>query len=290
MKKSSFLIVNPVSGCYSENRLKAVEALLKDGGLSVETFLTKGPGDAKTFAGDICRNVAEPFIIAAGGDGTVNGVLNGLLPGKSTLAVLPLGTANVLARELAINSAEEAVSRIIRGDTRPLTVGVLEGEAGERRFLLMAGIGLDGAVVENVRLGEKRLIGKGAYVLSALRQMARWEKRSFEVIAGGRIIHCHSLIVCNAARYGGDFVVAPAADIFSFGLQAVCMTGTSRSSYLRLILDVAGGRTGENPDITILADGEIIVKGDRAIQVDGDFFGKAPVRIKALQGFTRLIV
>jgi YegS/Rv2252/BmrU family lipid kinase len=290
MTKSSFLIVNPVSGGYSESRLKAVKAHFEAGGLRVETLLTTGPGDAKTFTEDICRNVAEPFIIAAGGDGTVNGVLNGLQPGKSTLAVLPLGTANVLARELAINSAEEAVSRIIQGDTRPLTVGVLEGEAGERRFLLMAGIGLDGAIVENVRFREKRLIGKGAYVLSAFRQMARWKESGFEVIAGDRIIHCHSLIVCNAARYGGNFVVAPAADLFSPGFQAVCMTGTSRFSYLRLILDVMGGKIRENPDITILTNGEIIVKGDRAIQVDGDYFGKAPARIRAVAGFARLIV
>jgi diacylglycerol kinase family enzyme len=68
------------------------------------------------------------------------------------------------------------------------------------------------------------------------------------------------------------------------------MTGTSRSSYLRLFLDVIGGRTGENSDITILADREIIVKGDRAIQVDGDYFGRAPVRIRAVAGFVRLIV
>jgi YegS/Rv2252/BmrU family lipid kinase len=290
MTKSGFLIVNPVSGGYSENRLKAVKTLFEAGGLSVETMLTTCPGDAKTFAGDICRNVAEPFIIAAGGDGTVNGVVNGLLPGKSILAVLPLGTANVLARELAINSAEEAVSRIIRGETRPLTVGVLQGEAAERRFLLMAGIGLDGTIVENVRLREKRLIGKGAYILSAARQMARWKGSSFEVIAGDRIINCHSLIVCNAARYGGDFVVAPAADIFSPGLQAVCMTGNSRASYLRFLMDVMRGRVMDNPDITILSGDDFIVMGNRAMQVDGDYLGKAPVRIRALEGFARLIV
>jgi diacylglycerol kinase (ATP) len=290
MSKSCVLIVNPVSGGYSENRLKYVVDLLQVGGFSVKTMLTTGPGDAKVFAGEICRNVPDPFIIAAGGDGTVNGVLNGLLPGKAILAVLPLGTANVLARELAINSSDEAVSRIIRGNTRPLTVGIMDGEMGERRFLLMAGIGLDGAIVENVRLKEKRIFGKGAYVLSAARLMSSWDRESFEVIAGERSIHCHSLIVCNAARYGGDFVVAPSADIFSPGFHAVCMTGKSRTSYLRLLLDVMGGKIKENPDITTLLVEEIVVKGDRAIQLDGDFFGNAPATIRALEGFARLIV
>jgi diacylglycerol kinase family enzyme len=154
----------------------------------------------------------------------------------------------------------------------------------------MAGIGLDGMIVENVRESEKRRMGKGAYLISAARQLANWDRRRFEVLADGGRIDCHSLIVCNAAHYGGGFVLAPDADIFAPGLQAVCITGNTRSAYLRFVLSVIAGRVRNSADITIVTAGEHLVSGNRAVQVDGDYCCNAPVRIRTMEGFARLIV
>lgn len=230
-----------------------VTAALTGCGFSPELFLTRSAGDATLIARRTCAEQREPFIVAGGGDGTVNNVINGLVPGAATLAVLPLGTSNVLARELGISSVVDALQRIARGATRPLSVGLLEMAGEKHYFSLMAGIGFDGAVVEGVRLGEKKWLKQGAYLLFAIRYLGNWERDRFEVIADGERRECHSLVVCNASRYGGGFVLAREADIFSPGFRVVCVKGATRRGYLWFALKVLIGRGVTGPGVEVLA-------------------------------------
>jgi YegS/Rv2252/BmrU family lipid kinase len=250
-----------------------------------------GPADARRVCAGIESASENPLVIVAGGDGTVNAVVNALTPGRATLAVLPVGTANVLALELGITSLADGIRRIARGMTRPLAVGLVEGEDGfSRRFLLMAGIGLDGEVVRGVRMGEKRLFKKGAYLLSALRCLLAWQGGRFPLLADGRTVECHSVIICNAARYGGNRILMPGADISEAVLDLFCITTESRWSYLRLFTSLLAGRPCRAGDVTRLRATQIEVGGDRAIQLDGDYFGPAPVRVSTIAGFARIIV
>jgi YegS/Rv2252/BmrU family lipid kinase len=290
MARICTLIINPVSGGYSEQKLRQVAAALQAGGLSPELLLTENADDAELFSRRICQEGEEPFLIAVGGDGTVNGVINGLAAGKATLAVLPFGTANVLAKELGIKSLADAVARVVAGATRSLTVGLLEAGGFRRRFLLMAGIGVDGFIVRGVREREKRAVGKGAYLLSAARLLLDWERERLEITAGGRRIECHSVIVCNAARYGGGFILTPGAELFTPEFQVACITADTRRAYLRLALAVISGRVMENRDVVRFGATELLVSGKKAVQADGDYFCDAPVRITAEAGFARLII
>ncbi len=284
------VIINPVSGGYAEEKRWALAAALERAGFAPEFLMTGCPDDPARFARCLCAERENPLIVACGGDGTVNGVLNGLEPGRATLAVVPFGTANVLARELGIGSIEAAAARIARGATRPLAVGLLEAEHRRRYFILMAGIGFDGAVVEGVRGGEKRRFGKGAYVLSALRSLRSWETDLVEIDADGERISCHSAVVCNARRYGGGFVLAPAADIFVPGFQVVCVQRASRAAFFRLALAAVAGREGGGEAVCRFACRELSVVGRKPVQVDGDFWGYSPERVAAVAEFVRLIV
>ncbi|HTP64698.1 MAG TPA: diacylglycerol kinase family protein [Geobacteraceae bacterium] len=284
------LLINPVSGGYSEEKVRRITAALEAGGLVPELLFTKSAGDFVRLSASICREREEPFIVACGGDGTVNEVINGLEPGRATLAVLPLGTANVLARELGIRSLDDAVARIVRGEVRPLTVGLLEAGEIRRRFVLMAGVGLDGAIVRGVRLTEKRVLGKGAYLLAAARLLRFWERERLQVEVRGRRIDCHSAVVCNAARYGGGFLLAPGTDIFAPGFQILCIAAESRRAYLKLALAVISGRVAHDRNITFSTAEELTISGNKAVQVDGDYCCRTPVRITAHGGFARLIV
>lgn len=288
---NSFLLINPLSGSYSRALHDEILSSLRGVGVSAECITVTGPDDASLVCAEIEAAAEQPLVIVAGGDGTVNAVVNALTPGRATLAILPVGTANVLALELGIGSVADAVARIGRGYTRPLSVGLIEGERGlSRRFLLMAGIGLDGDIVRGVRIREKRLLGKGAYLLSALRCLLTWQRGRFTLDAGGRCLECHSVIVCNGARYGGSFVLMPEADISEARLELFCITAESRWSYLRIVLSVLAGRTRQPGDVTLLHAAQVQVGGDRAIQVDGDYLGQAPVRISTIEGFARIIV
>jgi len=231
-----------------------------------------------------------PLIIVAAGDGTVNAVLNCFEPGVATLAVLPLGTSNVLASELGITSLDDGLERIIQGETRPLSAGLLQLEGRRHYFVLMAGIGLDGAVVRDVRPPEKRLLKQGAFVLSALRNACSWDRELIEVVSGGQSISCHTVVVCNASRYGGNFVLAPEADLFSPGLIAVCVTSGSHACYLKIASNLFWKRTGHSSDMIRVASGEVEILGRKPIQIDGDFVGYGPARISAVANFASIVI
>ena len=290
MPKIAHLVINPTAGGYSPTRCAAITAALEGCGFTPEVLSTEGPDDAGGFARRICAGEAEPFIIAGGGDGTVNGVVNGLAPGRATLAVIPMGTSNVLAREIGIVSIDDALRRIARGRARSMSVGLLEKGEVSRHFLLMAGIGFDGAVVEQVRPGEKRALKQGAYILSALRCLCSWEEELFEVTADGKRIACHSVVVCNGARYGGKFLMAPGADIFTPRFDLVCITGNRRGTYVRAATRLLSGRGLAGKDVALLKGSDVTIGGARPVQLDGDYVCHAPVRLRAVRDFVRLIV
>ena len=253
-------------------------------------FRVRTPVEVLSCCETVNRDPGPRLIIVAAGDGTFNAVVNGLLPGSATLAVLPFGTSNVLAAEIGITSIEDGIARIVDGKTQPLSVGLLEYEDTSRRFVLMAGIGLDGAVVRDVRPIGKRLLKQGAYALSALGRALSWDAATFEAITSDSSVSCHTLIVCNASRYGGNFILSPGSSPFSAGLTAICITGNQRRTYLRLAYDLFRGNTVANRDLIRLPVTSIRIKGNKPIQIDGDFIGYGPAQLSALPGFARLIV
>jgi diacylglycerol kinase (ATP) len=288
LARHCYLIANPTSGSFSPKKIAEIQSSLRQGGLDPELLLTGSAQDAALFAARVCRETASPLVLVAGGDGTVNGVLNGLVPGAATLGVIPMGTSNVLARELKISSLHDALARVARGDSGPISIGELECAGERRRFLLMAGVGVDGAVVQAVRLGEKKLVGKGAYLLSALRVLANWDRGELQVTGAGRSVTCHSVIVCNAARYGGNFLLAPEGDLFTPGFQVLCIKG-GRLTFLGLALLLGLNRVAESRSITLFQADELEIAGNKAVQIDGDFFGLAPLKLRSLPDFVRLI-
>lgn len=280
------LIVNPTSGSFSQARLESVIAYLNSNGVVAQARLTAAPKDATAIARQLCTGPELPFIVAVGGDGTTNEVINGIGDSQAVLATLPFGTSNVLSRELAIRDEHDALERIVRGTTRPLSLGILEQGAERRYFFLMAGIGFDGAVVAGVRPGEKKLLKQGAYILSAIRCLAKWDNSTFRAVLDGREIEVHSLIVCNAARYGGNFVLAHGANLFEQELQVICIKKSTWWALLRAGIGLLVNKDGGE----IVTANHIEVYGDKAIQADGDFVGHAPVTIRAVMSGIRLVV
>lgn len=259
-------------------------------GIIPEVFEARTPLEIISYCNNI-NKVAEPnLVIVAGGDGTFNAVVNGLQTGSSTVALLPFGTSNVLAAELGIHSIDDALSRIEAGNTSPLSVGVLEMLDRTLRFVLMAGIGVDGAVVRDVWPLGKKLFRQGAYVLSALLNSVQWDGTTFRLNGNQREIFCHTAIICNVSRYGGNFVLSPNSTPFKSGLSAVCITKNTRRSYLNCAWDLYRNRVAANSDIVRLDASTFEIKGRRPIQIDGDFVGYGPARIHELNDFVRIIV
>src|SRR5262249_60700955 len=150
------------------------------------------------------------LLVIAGGGGTINEAVNGLLSrgggAASPLALVPLGTANVLANEIGLVTAPAAVARTIaRGAAVRAYVGIANG----RCFTAMAGAGFDAHVVAHVSLRLKRLLGKGAYVLESLRQLWRFPFPRYRVTIDGQSYDAASVIVAKGHYYGGRHLRAP---------------------------------------------------------------------------------
>ncbi len=154
---------------------------LSELGSGIRVLPTRGPGDARVLAADLAREGCET-VVAAGGDGTVNEVLNGLadVPGaidKTRLAVIPLGTVNVLAKELGIPSDFAAAWQVIRQgrerriDLPQATFTGLDGRPETRCFALLAGTGLSARAIAGVDWSQKKRLGQLAYMVAGIRAM-----------------------------------------------------------------------------------------------------------------------
>ena len=201
-------------------------------GVATECALkpTQCAGDARRLA---AAAVAEGFevVVAAGGDGTVNEVVNGLAdaPGglaSARLGVLPLGTVNVLARELQIpRHIPDAWEMLKRGKALPVDVPFAEfsreGKMERRAFIQMAGAGLDARAIELTNWELKKKIGPLAYVVAGLKALTERKPR-ITVRAGAEEISGELVLVGNGRLYGGDYQIFPGAN-GGDGLLDVCV-------------------------------------------------------------------
>ncbi|MEE3626621.1 diacylglycerol kinase family protein [Nitrospirillum sp. BR 11752] len=227
------IIHNPVAGRRRRGLMGGVVDTLRQGGSAVTVVETTGPRDAERLAalaasGALTEGVIPDAVVASGGDGTINEVVNGLLAAPllspPALGLIPLGTANVLAAELGLPTGAADLARTLAG-AAPRVIHA--GRANGRLFTMMAGVGLDAHVVEGVDPIVKRRLGKGAYFLESLAQIARWPSPRYRVtlwdVAGRDSVHdVASCIVAKGHFYGGRFVCAPDARLDESGFQ-VCL-------------------------------------------------------------------
>ncbi|HXE96132.1 MAG TPA: diacylglycerol kinase family protein [Dongiaceae bacterium] len=286
----TYLFVNPASGQHSAQRLQYVLERLRERAVIPEVLPVRTPAEIFACCDEINKDRGPHLVIVAGGDGTFNAVVNGLDSGTATLAVLPFGTSNVLAAEIGIASLDDALERIAAGKTGSLSVGVIKTEGRSHRFVLMAGIGLDGAVVRDVWPLGKKLLKQGAYALSALKNAVAWDSGLFEISTPERNVTCHSAIICNASRYGGNFILEPGSTPFAAGLTAVCISGSRRRTYIRIVSDLFRGTGRQSGNLVRFPASSIEIRGAKAIQIDGDFIGYGPALISTEADFARIIV
>ena len=239
------VIFNPTAGRRRRRRLDAALAVLRARGVVVRLAETAGPGDPETMARDVEDDIS--MVVAAGGDGTIKGAVDGLMAramaGRMvpTLGVLPLGTANVLAGELGL-PADAADAAEVLADR--VTADIHLGYADGRCFLIMAGVGFDASVVARIRPAMKRLLGKAAYVVEALRELARPQDCRFRVSVAGETFETAAVVLANGHFYGGRFVLAPDASLTAPELQVCLFLRSGRWAILRYFVAIALGLPG----------------------------------------------
>src|SRR5262245_2308310 len=188
-KKELPLIYNPTAGALRRDpkKIERLTRALSEQEIDVIPLPTKRAGDATRLAAQSVEIGAE-VVIVCGGDGTINEAAQSLVGTETALAVLPCGTANVLAREMRLPCDVNELAKLIADrSARTISVGrAVKPDTGwQRYFLLMAGIGLDATIVNGVDLGLKRVIGAGAYLASGLGYLARLPLTPFSIDLNG---------------------------------------------------------------------------------------------------------
>lgn len=285
MRSSVALIVNPVSGAFSSRRLSASIELLRKRYSDVSVQYTEGKGDAERLVREAVRHSPE-MILIVGGDGTFNEAANSAAFSDVPLGFIPSGTTNVLARELSIpNDIYRATERAVDGRPEYINLGSING----RYFVLMAGIGYDGETVYGIRRGIKRISGKGAYILSGLGVLLNYNPKRLFITVDDREYEGYGLILCNARKYAGDFVVCPDAGLTMPYLSVFIVHNRRRLDLLKYVTGIITGRHLRLKGITLTKGRSISVSEGAHIQVDGDYYGISPVSIGISERALRII-
>lgn len=286
MARKVTLISNPKTGRYGARRLRPIQDVatqLQSLGVEVNLKLTTGPGDAAEIAARAANNGSSDVIVA-GGDGTINEAIQGLAGSKARLAIIPRGTANVLARELNLPlDDEQATAVAARGNARRIHLGLAidETTGTKRLFVLMAGIGLDASVVRGVRPQLKKRIGKGAFWLSGLSHLADWKPHPFALEIEGRNYTGTFAAIGNAPRYGGDLAITPGARLDTPEFEICIIDTLSRLRYLHLLSHaMRSGMPQNQPEVKFVRTASLRATGDAPVQVDGELIGQLPMRFE----------
>ncbi|MGE0256143.1 MAG: diacylglycerol kinase family protein [Alphaproteobacteria bacterium] len=283
--RSLYVIFNPAGRLGRRRWLARALAVAGGAGARATVAETAGPGHATDLAARL--PAGTDMVVVGGGDGLVNEAVNGLLSRDGAtppVAVLPFGTANVLAAELgfAPGDRDGAARAAAAGPTRRITLGRANG----RWFTMMAGVGFDAEVVAAVRPRLKRVIGKGAFALAGVATFARWRPRRYVVESDAGCHEAGWIVVANGRYWAGRYVCAPGADLAAPSLQLVLFGCRDRLALLRALLAVAAGRVARHADARLLtvtrariaaADGAA-----EAVQIDGDIAATLPLTIEAV--------
>jgi YegS/Rv2252/BmrU family lipid kinase len=296
------IILNPQSGRSDTDSLE--KKIRKEfSGLSFDLECTSGPGHATQLARSASAKGAHT-VVAVGGDGIVNEVLNGITGTGTTLGIIPTGTANDLARHLGISGNLSASCHLIRSRSAATIDSI---EVNGRRFLTGGGIGLAGDVARTanrLRSGSSghrgwcNFSGSKLYILAALIALAtrKFESRPVYLGIDGRWIVADPfwIMVSNQPRAGRYFLVSPGAEN-NDGYFNICMAQNTRSRFkaLATVIRTLAGKHEQRPDVSVFRSKEMIIQASEPLPFYGDgelLCESAELRIRIIPSSVRILV
>jgi diacylglycerol kinase (ATP) len=285
-RRRMVIVFNPVAGRRRAALLWRVLDVLAHNGIRLDLAETHRAGHAEALAREAARGGAT-MVVAAGGDGTIAEVANGLMGSRVRLGVIPLGTANVLAHELALPFAPRAVAAALAfGRTRLLWPGIARGVEGSRLFVQMLGVGFDAQVVHRLPVPLKRALGKGAYVVQSLRETLRYKFPPVRLRIDEMETKAASVVISKGRLYGGKFLLAPESRPADPGFSVILFGAGGPAAALMYGAALPVGLLGRAPGVRHVRARQIEVVGNAPIpaQADGDAAGFTPLTVTDAPG------
>ncbi|NJJ40536.1 diacylglycerol kinase [Paenibacillus apii] len=290
--KTARLIYNPTSG-REEMRRRLADILdrLDQGGIEATTHATTGEGDATEAAADAV-NRGYDLIIAAGGDGTLNEVVNGMAekPNLPPLGVLPLGTTNDFARAMGIPKYwEDSCDLIIKQQSRLIDLG----KANDRYFINIAGGGTLTELTYEVPSRLKTMMGQLAYYLKGIEKMASLSPTELMIRANGQeLIHDEFMLflIANTNSVGGFEKLAPDARIDDGLFDVIALKKCNLAELIRLVTLALRGEHLQDKKVVYFRTNEMEVTSPGHVQLnlDGELGGTLPGHFRILPQHLRI--
>ncbi|HTG67684.1 MAG TPA: diacylglycerol kinase [Candidatus Udaeobacter sp.] len=290
--KRARLIYNPTSGREEmKKRLPDILQRLERGGIETSCHATIGEGDA-TLAAAEAADRGYDLIIAAGGDGTLYEVINGLTskPNRPPLGILPVGTTNDFARAMGIPKHwEYAVDLIIQQYTRPIDVG----KANERYFINIAGGGSLTELTYDVPSKLKTMIGQLAYYMKGMEKMTRLRPTELTFQAAG-VGEFHDefmmFLICNSNSVGGFERLAPDSKLDDGLLDVLLIRKCNLPEFIKLVTLALRGEHLNDPHVIHFRTNELKVTTPDYVQInlDGEYGGVLPCTFSVLPSHLRI--
>jgi diacylglycerol kinase family enzyme len=287
------VIFNPVAGRRRAAALWKVLDLLVENGVKVEVAETHAAGHATELA-RAAAAAGEGLVVAAGGDGTIAEVANGLIGTGVSLGIIPLGTANVLAKEYGLSTSPRAVANTLAYKrTKLLWPGLAQMNGRDQVFVQMVGLGFDGAVVQGIRPTLKRVIGRGAYVWQSVWESVAYRFPILRLSIDGVAHEAASVVVSKGRLYGGPYMLAPEAHPDAPGFQVALFEHPGTLPALLSGAALPLGLLPRCPGVRILPARHVAFEpctGNIPAQADGDRLALTPWAVSDAAGPISLIV
>jgi YegS/Rv2252/BmrU family lipid kinase len=272
----SLIILNPAARGERASRFQdKVRSVC--GGAAIR--LTSQPGDARRIAMEAVQEGFET-IVAAGGDGTINEVVNGVAGSNARMGILPLGTVNVLAKEIGIPQGNLAAAWEVveRGQTLALDLPM----ANDQYFIQLAGVGLDAEVVRRTTSDLKKTLGPLSYILTLVQLAASKPPRVVVESPGWTDRECCFALIGNGRLYGGPFPLFKRASLYDGLLDVVVFKNQSHWDVIRYFQAIAFGTHPELPDVEYFQTPSLRVRSESEVPVelDGEVAGEVPCEFR----------
>jgi diacylglycerol kinase (ATP) len=306
---SPLFILNPIAGNGRAHGLAPrIEAWMAERGIDGRLLETRERGHAERLAA-AATDLGHDRVIAVGGDGTIQEVLNGLMAtglgpdgGVPVLGIVPAGRGNDVARSVGLPPGDPIGSLPVAvGEaTQPLDVGRASDEGGAVRYFGAAGgVGFDAQVAWTMAFNRKAWMrGEAGYFLATLNELRRFRNRDLRVTLRGddrdRVVdqRCLFIAFANGPYYGGGMQICPEAST-NDGWLDICVVGDlSRFEALRELPGIYQARHVKNPKVEIVQVRSLRIEGDAVTRVhlDGEPFGGLPLEVSVLPGAVRVAV
>jgi YegS/Rv2252/BmrU family lipid kinase len=287
-------ILNPRSGSAAVEAIRGVlDECFAEGRSRLEVYELREGDDLGAVVRDRVAQSAD-VVIAAGGDGTVSAVADALVGSGTALGILPMGTANVLARELGIPLDLDDAARLIAGDHGRAAIDAMR--IGGRHYLTQVGVGLDALMIRDTATEQKKRFGNLAYMWAAAKHLVGFQPRHFTLEVDGEPIKTRAsdVVVANVGtlghppfRWGPD--IRPddgAVDVFISKARTIF-------DYVLLGWHVVTGRHKSDPNVSYLRAQRSVAIATRRplpVQADGEVIGETPVRVELAPGAVTVVV